>query len=327
MRPLGLVVDRLAEVVEQPRTTRDPGIEPGLGRHHAAQVRHLDRVREDVLPVGRAVAEPTEEGHDPGMRVPHVAVVQGLSSRLGEVAFHRASRGRDGLLDALRMDATVGDQGHQRPARDLAPDGIESRDRHDTRRVVDEDVTAGRALEHAHVASLATDDAAFHVVADLDERDGLLGGVRRRDALDGRADDRSRAPVGLLARRLARSQDAPRLLGRELAIELGKHLRADGARVEARGLLDAPPEVERGRLGLPAKLLERPGPFVEALGPCGRLGLAAEERGRVDVARRLRARAAAQQPRGEQRGDGAGCGGQRVSGGGIHARATSSRRT
>ena len=88
------------------------------------------------------------------------------------------------------MDAAVGDQPLDRLARDLAAERIEAREDDRARRVVDDQIDAGRQLERADVAPLAADDAPLQVVArQIDDRDGGLDGVLGGAALDGVGDD------------------------------------------------------------------------------------------------------------------------------------------
>ena len=71
------------------------------------------------------------------------------------------------------------------------------------RRVVDDEVDAGEMLERADVATLAADDPPLHVVGgELDDADGRLGRVARRDALEGIGDERPRPPLRVGARLL-----------------------------------------------------------------------------------------------------------------------------
>ena len=66
--------------------------------------------------------------------------------------------------------------------------------------VVDDQVDAGRLLERADVAALAADDPALHLVAgQVDDGDGVLGGVVGGDALHRGDDDLAGLLLGLLA--------------------------------------------------------------------------------------------------------------------------------
>ena len=71
----------------------------------------------------------------------------------------------------------------ERQPRDLPAHAVEAGQHDRAGRVVDDEVDAGEGLEHADVAALAADDPALHVVGgELHDRDGRLGGVRRRQA-------------------------------------------------------------------------------------------------------------------------------------------------
>ena len=98
------------------------------------------------------------------------------------------------------MDPAVGDQLRDGDPGDLATDRVEARQDDRLGRVVDDQVDAGRLLEGADVATLAADDATLHLVRrQVDDRDGVLGGVVRGHALDGSDDDVASAVLGVLA--------------------------------------------------------------------------------------------------------------------------------
>ena len=92
------------------------------------------------------------------------------------------------------MSFVIGDPG------DLAPNRVEARQHDGLGRVVDDQVDAGRLLERPDVAALAADDPALHLVAgQVDDRDGVLGGVVGGHALHRRDDDLARLLLGLVA--------------------------------------------------------------------------------------------------------------------------------
>ena len=64
MRPLDLVVDGLADIVEQAAALREHDITAELGCHDAGEVRDLDGMIEHVLAVARAVAQATEQSDE-----------------------------------------------------------------------------------------------------------------------------------------------------------------------------------------------------------------------------------------------------------------------
>ena len=114
----------------------------------------------------------------------------------------------DHLLDAAGMDAAVQHEPLERQPRDLAADRVEARQQHCARRVVDDQVHAGRGLEGPDVAPLAADDPPLHlVVGEVHHRDRALHHVLGRDPLDGEGDHAARPVVGLLVRLLLDAAD------------------------------------------------------------------------------------------------------------------------
>src|SRR5581483_5224744 len=96
----------------------------------------------------------------------------------------------DELLDARRMNASILHEALERDAGDLAADRIEAGENDRFRRVVDDEIDAGRQLERADVTAFASDDAALHVLArEIDDGDGVLRDVIRSHALNGHAED------------------------------------------------------------------------------------------------------------------------------------------
>ena len=68
----------------------------------------------------------------------------------------------DNVLDPARLNAAVADQRFQRLPRDFAADWIEAGYRNRFRRVVDDQIDAGRLFDRLDVAALAADDPALH---------------------------------------------------------------------------------------------------------------------------------------------------------------------
>ena len=109
VRTLDLVVDRLAEVVEQAGALRELDVDAELGGHDAGEVADLERVLEHVLAVAGAVLQAAEGADE--LRVQPVdsavegrllaGLVDGLADELLGLVEH--------LLDAGRVDAPVGD--------------------------------------------------------------------------------------------------------------------------------------------------------------------------------------------------------------------------
>ena len=198
VRTLDLVRHGLADVVQERGAARRLGRGAELVGHHRGQMGALDRVREDVLPVGRAVLQPAEHRDQVGVERLDVRVEARLLAALGDVRLQLGLRLVVGLLDPRGMDAAVLQQLLERHARDLAPHAVEAGEDDRVRRVVDDEVDAGQVLERADVAALAADDPALHVVGgELDDADRGLGGVAGGQPLHDDGEDVAHPPVGV----------------------------------------------------------------------------------------------------------------------------------
>ena len=166
VRALDLVVDRLADVVQQAAHLGDLDVGADLGRDDRGEVARLDRVVEHVLAVARAVLEPAEQLDDLGGQARDAGLVGGRLAGLAHDEVDLGARLGDDLLDAAGVDPAVGDElGERRSGRPRGGPG-RSRDRTTVSgRVVDDQVDAGGLLEGADVAALAADDPALHLVA------------------------------------------------------------------------------------------------------------------------------------------------------------------
>ncbi len=156
---------------------------------------------EHVLAVAGAVPEAAHQPADVGVQVVKAEVecdgFTFLAHRLVGFVLHFL----DDFFDARRVDAAVGDQTLDGLLGDLAAVGIEARQDDRARRVVHDEIDAGRHLERADVAALASDDAALEIVArQVDDRHRRLDGVLARAALDGLRDVVLRAIDGRFAR-------------------------------------------------------------------------------------------------------------------------------
>ncbi len=220
VRPLVLVREHLADVVQQRAAPRHGRIEPELLGHHPGQPRHFLGVDEDVLPVARPVMHAPDELHELGVQPMDAGLVRRLLAHLLNGVLHLAAALGDDLLDAPRMDAPVGDELGERDTRRLAADRIEAGDDHRIGRIVDDDVHTGRQLERADVPSLASDDAPLHlVVGERDRRHRDLRRVLGGDPLHGEGDDLLRLALGGAAGGLADLAQPVRRLGLRLLLE------------------------------------------------------------------------------------------------------------
>ena len=164
VRPLDLVVDRLADVVQEARQLGDPDVGPDLGRHYGRQVGDLFGVVEDLLSVGGAEAEDAEVSDHLRMKALEPDIEHGgLSFFLDPLGDFQAGFG-DCLFNPSRMDPAVDYELVEGDPRHLPADRVKAADDHGLGRVVDDDVDAGRLLQGPDVAALATDDPALHIL-------------------------------------------------------------------------------------------------------------------------------------------------------------------
>src|SRR5439155_5098297 len=201
VRALDLVVDRLADVVQQTRSLHGLHVVAALAREHARDVRDLDGVSQNVLAVRRAEVQPAEVLHEIGVEAGDPDLVDGGLGGLLHDLVDLGLRLRDHLLDARGVDAPVDEESLEGALRDLTADRVESGHDDRLRSVVDDQIDPGEGLEGPDVAALAADDPALHVVArKRHDRHRVLGRVLGRKALDGHGDDVPRLRVGALPR-------------------------------------------------------------------------------------------------------------------------------
>ena len=237
MRPLDLVVDGLADIVEQAAALREHDITAELGCHDAGEVRDLDGMIEHVLAVARAVAQAAEQSDELRMESVDTRLECRLFASFLDALVDFALRLLDHLLDARRMDAAILDELLECDARDLTAHRVEARQDDGLRRVVDDEVDARQRLERADVAALAADDAALHlVVRQRDDRDRRLRDVVSRAALDGRRENLAGLLVRLIFRLLLVLLDFHGFLMLELFLCLSHE---DGLRLVGRETGDA----------------------------------------------------------------------------------------
>ena len=164
MRPLDLVADRLADIVQQAAAFGEHDITFELCRHQPGQMRHLDRVRKHILPIARTVAHASEQTNQLRMDAVNARLERRLLPRFLNPLIDLAARLLDHLFDACGMDAPVLDQLLKCNARNLAAHRIEPRKDDRFRRIVNDEINARQRLERADIASLASDDAALHLI-------------------------------------------------------------------------------------------------------------------------------------------------------------------
>jgi hypothetical protein len=238
-------------------------------------------VREDVLAVGGAEAQAPEHLGQLGIEALDVGLEDRLLPQLHDVGLELGLRLVVGLLDAGRVDAPVLQELLEGHAGDLPAHAVEGAEDDGVGRVVDDEVDAGEVLEGADVAALAADDAALHVVArELDDGDGRLGGVARRETLHRHGEDRADAALGVaLGLLLDGAQDLDRLVA-GLVLDLLEERLLGLARADPRDALE-------GALALLAQVGELLLLGREALDVGLEVALARVELGRAAVERAL----------------------------------------
>ncbi len=195
----GLARDGLAQVVKQARALRHIGIEAELARQERGEEGRLDRMVQNVLVVGKPVAQSAEQLDDLGMEAVDVELVDGVLPGLRRHELDFVLGPLDRLFDAGGVDAAVLNECLEGDPCDLAAHGIEGRQEDELRRLVDEQGDAGRGLERLDVAPLATDDPALHFLAGkVDKRGGEIAVRLARDPLHRGNQDPSRLVVQVL---------------------------------------------------------------------------------------------------------------------------------
>ena len=194
---LDLVVDGLADVVQKTRALCKLHVCADLRRHDAGKVRDLDRVPQHVLTVAGAVLHSAEVADELVMQTVYADLKHCGFARLADRLIDFLARLLDHLFDARGMDASVHDQLFKADARDLSAHRVERGQDDRLRRVVDDQIDAGRRFERADVASLAADDAALHfVIGQRHDGHGRFRDVVRCAALDRQRHDVARTLVG-----------------------------------------------------------------------------------------------------------------------------------
>ena len=192
------MIDGFAEVVKEACSLCRHGVEAELGGHHAAKVGDFEGVVENVLAVGGAIAQATEDLLDLGMEIVDAGIERGLGGSFLDLLVHVTLRLIEHLFDAGGMDAAIADEILHGDARDLATHGVMRGNGYAFGGVIDDEVRAGDLLERADVAAFTTDDASLQIVrGDMDRGNGDLRGVVRGKALNRDAQDLASLLVGL----------------------------------------------------------------------------------------------------------------------------------
>src|SRR5690606_26013302 len=126
VRPLHLVVDRLADVVQESGPLGHVDVRTQLRGHNPREVGHLDAVLQDVLAVAGAELQPSQELDQLRMQAVYPCLEGGLLALFPDDVFHFFLGLFHHLFDASRVDAAVGHQLLQGDPGDLPADGIKA---------------------------------------------------------------------------------------------------------------------------------------------------------------------------------------------------------
>ena len=218
---LHLVVQSLADVMEQAGPLGHGGVQPQLAGHHAGEEGHLDRVVQDVLPIAGAVAQPAQELDQLVVDAVDAHLQHGTLALLLDGGFHLPAGLFHGLLNAGGVDAPVGDELLQGDAGHFPAHRLKAGEGDGLGRVVDNQVHAGEGFNGPDVPALPADDAALHlVVGQGHHADGGFADVVGRAALDGQGDDLPGGFVRVLFGLLLKLPDFHGLLVGELALQV-----------------------------------------------------------------------------------------------------------
>ena len=191
--------DGLAHVVDQRRAFRLRDVDTQFRRHQTGQMADLFRVLEHVLTVRSAVMQAAQQFHDFGVQAVHVDFEAGLFPVFANRFVDLFCDLLDDFFDPRGMNAPIRYEPVERLPRNFAANGIEPGQDDRLRRVVDDDVNAGRVFERADVPPFTADDTALHfVVGKCDHGNRRFGDVVGGTALDGLADNPAGLFLGIL---------------------------------------------------------------------------------------------------------------------------------
>ena len=187
---LYLVVNGLAQVVQQTGPLGHVHIHAQLGGQQPRDVGHFDGVVQHVLAVAGAVSHAAQQLDDLRVQAMDIGLEHGpLTLGLDDGVDLFLGLGYH-FLNAGGVDAAVLNQLLQSQTGHLAADRVKAGDGDGFGGIVNDQVAAGEGFDAADIAAFAADDAALHlVVGEGYDGDGDLAGVISGAALNGGGDD------------------------------------------------------------------------------------------------------------------------------------------
>ena len=197
MAALDLMVNCLADIVQETGTLCGGDINAKLGCNKAGNVRHLDRVIEHILTVAGAVSHAAEKLDKLLIKTVDISLEHGSFAFGLDGGVDLLLSLGDHFLNAGRMNSAVGNELFKCDTGDLTANGVKAGNSDGLGGVVDDEIAAGKSFNAADVTTLAADDASLHlVVGERYDGDGdfacMVGGA----ALDGGDDDLSCTLIG-----------------------------------------------------------------------------------------------------------------------------------
>ena len=136
VRPFHLMVDRLADVVQQPRPLRRHHLQAQFRRHQSHQVRYFHRMIQNILRITVPEMQPPQKLHYFRMHRRQTRFRHRSLAHAHDGLLHLLVDLAHDLFDARGMDAPVLDQPPHRLPRHLPAHWIEARQQHRPRRIV-----------------------------------------------------------------------------------------------------------------------------------------------------------------------------------------------
>ena len=158
------VVHGFANVMQKAGAFRLLFVQAEFRRHDAAQEANFEGMLQNVLGIACAIFEFTQELDQIRM----YAVNSNIEGRLfPSFADGIVDLGVDllhNLLNACGMNPPVGYQAFKRDSGNFAPNGIETREDHRLRSIINDQIDPRRCLDGSDIPAFATDDPPLHLL-------------------------------------------------------------------------------------------------------------------------------------------------------------------
>ena len=199
MAAFHLVVNGLAQVMEQAGTLCHGDVHAKLRGHQTGDMGNLNGVVQNVLTVRGTVLLASQNLDQFGVQVVNAGLIAGALALFADGAVNFLARLFHHVLNAGGMNAAVHNELLQCKPGNLPTDGIKAGNGDGFRGIVDDQIDAGNGLQCADVPAFPADDAALHlIVGQRDHGDGGLGGVISGTALNRGGDDLAALFLGLV---------------------------------------------------------------------------------------------------------------------------------